>query len=100
MSLGNDVGLLAEQYDVQGRRQIGNFPQALSHVALIGTAFRLHEAGLVQSDKHGKALIYRLRMSVLEEALMEFTQLFGLNVTHDAETAALDADATLRKAIP
>jgi DNA-binding transcriptional ArsR family regulator len=40
----------------------------------------LREAGLVQGDKHGKAVIYRLKMSVLEEALLEFSQLVGLNI--------------------
>ena len=34
----NDVGLLAEEYDPVARRQLGNFPQAFSHVALINTA--------------------------------------------------------------
>jgi GH15 family glucan-1,4-alpha-glucosidase len=41
LELRNDVGLLAEQYDVQGKRQCGNFPQTLSHVALINTAIML-----------------------------------------------------------
>jgi len=35
------VGLLAEQYDVHARRQVGNFPQAFSHVALVNTAHNL-----------------------------------------------------------
>jgi DNA-binding transcriptional ArsR family regulator len=42
----------------------------------------LREAGLVESERQGKTLLYRLRMSVLEEALMEFTNLFGLDLTH------------------
>ncbi|CDJ99807.1 Glycoside hydrolase 15-related protein [Microbacterium sp. C448] len=37
-SLANDVGLLAEEYDVGGRRHAGNTPQALSHLALVGAA--------------------------------------------------------------
>jgi GH15 family glucan-1,4-alpha-glucosidase len=41
LALRNDVGLLAEEYDVPGRRMTGNFPQAFSHVGLINTAFRL-----------------------------------------------------------
>jgi GH15 family glucan-1,4-alpha-glucosidase len=41
LSLRNDVGLLAEEYDPVGRRQLGNFPQAFSHVPLIMAAFAL-----------------------------------------------------------
>jgi GH15 family glucan-1,4-alpha-glucosidase len=33
--LSNDLGLLAEEYDVGRKRQVGNFPQAFSHLALI-----------------------------------------------------------------
>lgn len=39
--LCNDVGLLSEQYDPVGRLQLGNFPQAFSHIALLNTAFNL-----------------------------------------------------------
>ena len=41
MALRNDLGLLAEEYDPRVRRQVGNFPQAFSHVALIGSAMGL-----------------------------------------------------------
>ncbi|MEO8551670.1 MAG: glycoside hydrolase family 15 protein [Kofleriaceae bacterium] len=41
LELRNDVGLLAEQYDPDRRRLVGNFPQAFSHLALIRTAIRL-----------------------------------------------------------
>jgi GH15 family glucan-1,4-alpha-glucosidase len=41
LGLRNDVGLLAEQYDPRQRRQLGNFPQALSHIALINSASNL-----------------------------------------------------------
>jgi GH15 family glucan-1,4-alpha-glucosidase len=41
LSLRNDVGLLAEEYDPAARRQLGNFPQAFSHVGLINTALNL-----------------------------------------------------------
>ena len=39
--LRNDLGLLAEEYDPRAKRQLGNFPQAFSHVAIINTAYRL-----------------------------------------------------------
>jgi GH15 family glucan-1,4-alpha-glucosidase len=38
LSLANDLGLLAEEYDVARRRQVGNFPQAFSHLTLIVAA--------------------------------------------------------------
>ena len=41
LAIRNDVGLLAEQYDPITRRQLGNVPQAFSHVGLINTAFNL-----------------------------------------------------------
>jgi GH15 family glucan-1,4-alpha-glucosidase len=43
LALRNDVGLLAEEYDPQARRQLGNFPQAFSHVALINSARNLSQ---------------------------------------------------------
>ncbi|GAB7529300.1 glycoside hydrolase family 15 protein [Pseudomonas sp. 3A(2025)] len=42
--LCNDVGLLAEQYDVKDQRMLGNFPQAFSHIGIINTALNLHRA--------------------------------------------------------
>jgi GH15 family glucan-1,4-alpha-glucosidase len=39
--IANDVGLLAEEYDPVARRQLGNFPQAFSHLGLVGLALAL-----------------------------------------------------------
>jgi GH15 family glucan-1,4-alpha-glucosidase len=38
LSLSNDVGLFAEEYDARAKRMLGNFPQALTHMALVNTA--------------------------------------------------------------
>ncbi|MDT0381880.1 glycoside hydrolase family 15 protein [Streptomyces sp. DSM 42041] len=45
LSLRNDLGLLAEEWDPVRGRQVGNFPQAFSHVPLIDTALRLTASG-------------------------------------------------------
>ena len=44
LALRNDVGLLAEEYDVRAHRLVGNFPQAFSHIALVTTAQNLTRA--------------------------------------------------------
>jgi GH15 family glucan-1,4-alpha-glucosidase len=40
-SIANDLGLFAEEYDPKTKRQLGNFPQAFSHFAMINTAFAI-----------------------------------------------------------
>jgi GH15 family glucan-1,4-alpha-glucosidase len=44
LTLRNDVGLLAEEYDTRAQRLVGNFPQAFSHIALVNTAHNLTRA--------------------------------------------------------
>lgn len=48
--LANDVGLFAEEYDPEAKRQLGNFPQAFSHVALVNTALNL----MTQEESSGR----------------------------------------------
>ncbi|HEX4155374.1 MAG TPA: glycoside hydrolase family 15 protein [Acidobacteriaceae bacterium] len=43
LAIRNDVGLLSEEYDAKNEHMLGNFPQALSHIALIHAAFALSE---------------------------------------------------------
>jgi len=53
LSLRNDVGLLSEEYDPRSRHQLGNFPQALSHVALVNTACNLSHRGGPSDHRSG-----------------------------------------------
>ena len=43
LSVGNDLGLLSEEYNLKGRHLSGNFPQALTHLAVLNTALSLGE---------------------------------------------------------
>jgi GH15 family glucan-1,4-alpha-glucosidase len=57
LALRNDVGLLAEEYDTRAGRQVGNFPQAFSHVAMINSALNLtRAAGPTEQRAKDKAL--------------------------------------------
>jgi GH15 family glucan-1,4-alpha-glucosidase len=49
LGLCNDVGLLSEEYDSENERFVGNFPQAFSHLALVGAAIELARA---ERDEH------------------------------------------------
>jgi GH15 family glucan-1,4-alpha-glucosidase len=44
VAIANDLGLIAEEFDPYAKRQGGNFPQALTHIALINTAYNLNVA--------------------------------------------------------
>ena len=61
------AGALADQFDVSK-------PTMSAHFAV------LREAGLIDATKQGKTIIYRLKMSVLEEALMGLAQAVGLDL--------------------
>ncbi|HEY6769812.1 MAG TPA: glycoside hydrolase family 15 protein, partial [Candidatus Sulfotelmatobacter sp.] len=54
LALRNDVGLLSEEYDPIEKRLVGNFPQALSHIALIHSAFAMSGAWSPQSGQRSK----------------------------------------------
>jgi GH15 family glucan-1,4-alpha-glucosidase len=54
VALCNDVGLLAEEYDPASQRQLGNFPQAFSHVALVNTAMNLSAHAKPAEQRSGK----------------------------------------------
>jgi GH15 family glucan-1,4-alpha-glucosidase len=55
LALGNDVGLFAEEYDPRAKRMLGNFPQALTHMAVVNTArlLSIPEAAARQAAARG-----------------------------------------------
>ncbi|MEO8335910.1 MAG: autorepressor SdpR family transcription factor [bacterium] len=77
------AGELADHFDVSK-------PTMSAHFAV------LIAADLIQADKHGRSITYRLKMSVLEEALLGFTQAFGMQLTAN-DTATLPAKAKAKK---
>ena len=56
LSLRNDVGLLSEEYDAAGSRLVGNFPQALSHIALVNSVHNLMEPEKPTEQRSGHAV--------------------------------------------
>ena len=59
LGLRNDLGLLSEEFDTRTKRQVGNFPQAFSHLSLVRTALSLHENRPIRDrlkERSGSAL--------------------------------------------
>jgi GH15 family glucan-1,4-alpha-glucosidase len=52
LALRNDLGLLSEEYDVDRKRLVGNFPQAFSHISLINAAFDLERKEVTHHRAH------------------------------------------------
>lgn len=52
LALRNDVGLLSEEFDVEGKGLVGNFPQAFSHIALVNAAFDLADSAGMRDRSH------------------------------------------------
>ncbi len=72
------AGELADHFDVSK-------PTMSAHFAVLAAA------DLIQADKQGRSITYRLKMSVLEEALLGFTQAFGLQLTTNGTPAKAKA---------
>jgi len=62
LKLRNDLGLLSEEFDVELKRLVGNFPQAFSHIALVNAAFDLANEPHTRSRAHRNS-ISKLRKS-------------------------------------
>jgi len=54
LGLRTDLGLLSEEYDTDGKRLLGNFPQAFSHVGLVNTALNLDRGGAAHKRRRGR----------------------------------------------
>jgi GH15 family glucan-1,4-alpha-glucosidase len=54
LRLRNDLGLLAEEYDPDQKRLVGNFPQAFSHISLINTAHNLSHSEKPSDQRSGR----------------------------------------------
>ena len=67
------AGELADLFDVSK-------PTMSAHFAV------LVAAGLIDAEKNGRTITYRLKLSVLEDALLSFAQVFGLQVSRQEET--------------
>jgi GH15 family glucan-1,4-alpha-glucosidase len=52
LALRNDLGLLSEEYDLNQKRLVGNFPQAFSHIALVNAAFDLEDGAYSRARSH------------------------------------------------
>ncbi|MFQ5525171.1 MAG: autorepressor SdpR family transcription factor [Thermoanaerobaculia bacterium] len=74
------AGELAEHFSVSK-------PTMSAHFAV------LREAGLVDAERHGKTILYRLKLSVLEDALLSFARVFGFETKLD-EASSLASDPT------
>ncbi|WP_437201041.1 glycoside hydrolase family 15 protein [Planctomicrobium sp. SH664] len=66
LSLRNDVGLLAEEYDPDVGRLVGNFPQAFSHIGLINTAKNLFEQSGSALARGGQAVQQELEIQAMK----------------------------------
>ncbi len=67
------AGELADLFDVSK-------PTMSAHFAV------LVAAGLIDAEKNGRTITYRLKLSVLEDALLSFAQVFGLQVSRPDES--------------
>ena len=95
LRLTNDVGLLSEEYDPVGRRLLGNFPQAFSHVSLVNSAHNLSKSP-AQAGAPGRCGIVR-RVSWPERPVIHEVNTWPW--LHDlAERAGRDGHAGHRSA--
>jgi GH15 family glucan-1,4-alpha-glucosidase len=69
VGLCNDVGLLAEEYDPDAQRAVGNFPQAFSHIALVNTAYNIAATRKPCEQRSGNASLALAAVAEHDEVL-------------------------------
>jgi DNA-binding transcriptional ArsR family regulator len=69
---------LLREREMNAGELAGHF--ALSKPTMSGHFAILREAGLIEADKRGTVITYRLRLSVLEDSLLNFANLFGIGL--------------------
>jgi GH15 family glucan-1,4-alpha-glucosidase len=74
LSVRNDVGLLAEEYDPLRGRLVGNFPQAFSHVSLVGTARNLSRGVTGPAERRRRRSLPRLRPQAFRDGAKRAAQ--------------------------
>lgn len=77
------AGELAEQFPVSK-------PTMSAHFSV------LQEAGLIEAEKNGRVIVYRLKMSVLEDALLGFAEAFGIEAAGESRRRPKRKQPTLR----
>ncbi len=98
LSLGNDLGLFAEEYDPAGRRQLGNFPQAFSHIGLINSAHAIDSAAggaWEMADRNGKPTTAKRKPPLIVVAIgvtASGKSTFGKALAHQLGGAFKDGD--------
>jgi hypothetical protein len=100
IGLRNDLGLLSEEYDSVAQRQVGNFPQAFSHVSLVNTACNLSGQSMDEVMPSPET-VQALRRSVLRGRGLSRTRGFLTPARRihakDSDGASKDQSATSKR---
>jgi GH15 family glucan-1,4-alpha-glucosidase len=98
LALRNDLGLLAEEYDVTNARQVGNFPQAFSHVSLVNAAYNLSGQPFVLEEQRPEVMrILRRSMARSQRSARLQGRFLGMGRGVRAARAGGDGDRSVSR---